>query len=83
MPEHTLDVAGVDFDDKVADSDQVEPERAECPVESVELELGLRETGFAFIEGYRAEAVVVADFRVVDVLLGEVVAHGDVGGVDG
>jgi len=35
VTEHTFDVAGVDFDDEVADADEIETHGAECVEESV------------------------------------------------
>jgi len=35
VTEHTFDVAGVNFDDEVADTDEVEAHGAECAEESV------------------------------------------------
>ena len=57
--EHAFDVLRVDFDDEVADADDVELEGLEGPVKPIEFELGLGESGFAFVHGDRPEPVVV------------------------
>ena len=56
IAEHPSDVACIDFNDEIVDSDEVEAGSAEGMKEPVELELGLRIAGLAFVPRNRAEA---------------------------
>jgi len=49
IAEHPSDVACVDFNDEIADSDEVEVGSTEGTKEPVELKLGLRIAGLAFV----------------------------------
>ena len=60
IAEHPSDVACIDFNNEIADSDEVEAGSAEGTKEPIELELGLRIVGLAFVPQNRAEAQGVA-----------------------
>jgi len=56
IAEHPSDVACVNFNDEIVDSDEVEAGSMEGTKEPVELKLGLRIAGLVFIPQNRAEA---------------------------
>lgn len=80
--EHAFDVLRVDFDDEVADTDDVELEGLEGPVKTIEFELGLGESCLTVVEGDGAEPAEVANFGVSFVALRKEVANCDLRGVD-
>ena len=48
--QHPFDVARIDFDDQVANSNEIQLERAQRTVEPVDLELGLGELRLALVQ---------------------------------
>jgi len=49
VAEHTFNVAGIDFDNKVADADEVEACGTECAEETVQFEFHLRVVQLALV----------------------------------
>jgi len=56
IAKHAFDITCVDFNDKVADTDNVEVHHTEGAEEAIEFKLGLRVVGLTFVPGDRAKA---------------------------
>src|SRR6202040_3183954 len=47
---HAFDITGINFDDKVAYANEIEPKCTEGTIETIYFQLGLRKAGFAIVE---------------------------------
>lgn len=81
--EHTMNCRCVDFDDEIANADEVDFESVKSAIETIQFEFGLRKPCLSIVEGDGAEASEVAFSSVVGVALGENETDGNVRCVNG
>jgi hypothetical protein len=69
--EHTLDISGINFEDKISNTNEVETKGTKGAIEAVNFELGLGVLRFSIIERNAAEVTVIPLVRVVNIALAE------------
>lgn len=80
--EHAFNVLCIDFYDEVPTSDQIYLVGSQSTVESIDLQLGLRELGFSLVECDRTKSGIESELRILRITLTKDESDSDVGSVD-
>lgn len=80
--EHAFNIASVNFDNEVANTYEVNVKQAERTIKTINLQLHLRELGFAIIESDRAKAIVMSNTGIFNIALAKMITNGGPRSVD-